>query len=197
MRRARIVTAVWFAAALGLSRAGVFERFSSAALFALGAVISATGFAIVFWVFESFRNYTRSRSLKQLTLLQVFRFYGALALVKAHQGVLPAAFALPTGIGDLVFAGTAFYVSARMVSDTGRASRGFYVWHFAGLFHLLVAAAMAVLTSPTPFGLLAGEITSQPITSFPVSIVPTFVGPLVLNGHLSALAAAVAGRPRR
>jgi hypothetical protein len=59
-----------------------------------------------------------------------------------------------------------------------------------GLLHLAVAAALAVLTSPTPLGLLAGDITSQPLTHFPMSIVPTFVGPFVLNGHLSALVAA-------
>jgi hypothetical protein len=58
----------------------------------------------------------------------------------------------------------------------------------------LAAAALAILTSPTPFGLLAGEVTSQPITRFPMSLVPTFVGPLVLNGHLSALIAASAER---
>jgi hypothetical protein len=194
MRPARIVTAVWFLVALALSWSGFFERFSSAALFGIGTVISATGFAVVFWQFEGFRNYTRARSLKQLTLLQVFRFYGSLALVKAHQGVLPAVFALPTGIVDIVWAASAFYVAARMVSSSGEAGRGFYLWHIAGILHLLLAAALAILTSPTQLGLLAGEITSQPMTQFPMSIVPTFIGPLVLNGHFSALIAAAAGR---
>jgi hypothetical protein len=190
MRTARIVSLAWFLVALALSWSGFFERFSSATLFAIGTAVSATGFAVVYWFFESFRNYTRARSLKQLTLLQVFRLYGALALVKAYQGVLPALFALPTGIPDLFFALSSFYVSRRMVSSAGRPERGFYAWHLCGLLHLGIAAALAVLTSPTPFGLLAGEITSQPITRFPMSIVPTFIGPFVLNGHLSALAAA-------
>jgi hypothetical protein len=190
MKMARIVTVVWFLVALTLSRYGFFERFSSAALFGLGTLISATGFTVVFFGFESFRNYTRARGLKELTLLQLLRLYGTLALVKAYQGILPPIFALPTGIFDIAIALSSVYVARRMVSSKGFAQPGFYAWHLFGLFHLAVAASLAILTSPTDLGLLAGEITSQPITRFPMSIVPTFIGPLVLNGHLSALVAA-------
>jgi hypothetical protein len=194
---ARILSVLWFLAAFTLSRAGWFEQFSSAALFGIGAIISTSGFAIMFWLSQTFRNYTRARGLKELTVLQVFRFFGILALVKAYQGVLPPLFALPTGLGDIVIASTALFVATRLVSARGHAGRGFYEWHIAGLAHLLVSAALAILTSPTPFGLLAGEITSQPMTQFPMSIVPTFIGPFVLVAHLSALVVAKthSGRP--
>jgi hypothetical protein len=49
---------------------------------------------------------------------------------------------------------------------------------------------MAVLTSSSRFGMVKDGITSQPMAWFPMSLVPTFIGPLVLIFHLLALVAA-------
>jgi hypothetical protein len=187
---ARVLVILWFLVAFALSVTGWFERFSSATLFGIGALVSASGFTILHWLSSRFREYTRARELKRLTRVQVLRFFGVLALVKAHEHVLPAIFAIPTGIMDVVLAITSFSVTARLVSDRGRPHPGFFIWHILGLLSLAVSSTLAVLTSSPRFGLVEGGITSQPMTRFPMSLVPTFIGPLVLICHLLALVAA-------
>jgi hypothetical protein len=181
---------IWFLLAFGLSILGWFERFSSATLFGIGAVVSATGFTVLHWWSEKFRGFLRARSLRRLTWAQALRFYGILAFIKAHQHVLPAVFAIPTGAIDVTFAITSFFVAARLISRNGHPKPGFFAWHAAGLMGLAVSAILAVLTSSNRFGLVEGGITSQPMTWFPMSLVPVFIGPIVLIFHLLALGAA-------
>jgi hypothetical protein len=181
---------VWFLVAFTLSVTGWFERFSSATLFGIGALASATGFAVLHWRSGKFRGFLRARSLKRLTQAQVLRLFGVLALIKADQHVLPALFAIPTGLIDILFAITSFLVAARLISKSGKPQPGFFAWHIAGLIGLAVSVVLAVLTSSTRFGLVQAGITSQPMTWFPMSLVPVFIGPMVLIFHLLALGAA-------
>jgi hypothetical protein len=190
MTLARAFVLSWFALAFALSVSGWFQRFSSAALFGIGALASASGFTILHWLSTKFRGYTRARGLKRLTRAQVLRLFGVLALVKADQNVLPDLFAIPTGIIDIVFAVTSFFVASHLVSAHGRPKPGFFVWHILGLLGLATSVVLAILTSSARFGLIEDGITSQPMTWFPMSLVPTFIGPFVLVCHLLALGAA-------
>jgi hypothetical protein len=178
MSIARLFILLWFAVAFTLSITGWFERFSSATLFGFGAIAAATGFTVLHWLSERFRGFLRACDLRILTLGQLFRFYGVLALVKAYQHVLPALFAVPTGVLDVIFAVTSFYVAARLVPSRAHPRPAFIVWHVLGLMALATSAILAMVTP------------SQSMARFPMSIVPTFVGPLVLVFHLLALVAA-------
>jgi hypothetical protein len=51
--------------------------------------------------------------------VQVLRCFGVLALINTNQYILPALLAIPTGILDLVFAITSFFVAARLVWAKG------------------------------------------------------------------------------
>lgn len=194
MNIAAALVTVCFLIAFSLSVTGWFERFSGAQLFGMGAFLSTGGFVILHWLSQRFRLFLRRRSLKRLTLAQTLRFYGVLALVKAHQHVLPAAFAVPTGLIDLAFAITSFFVAARMVTAQGKTSTGFVAWHVAGLAGLAVSVVLAVLTSSARFGLVEADHTIQPMTWFPMSLVPVFIGPMVLIFHLLALSSVLERR---
>src|ERR1019366_2681682 len=162
-------------------------------LFGMGTFLSSGGFVVLYWLSEKFRLFLRRRSLKRLTLAQTLRFYGVLALVKTHQHVLPAVFAVPTGLIDIAFAITSFFVAARLVDSQGKINRGFVAWHAAGLAGLAISVTLAVLTSSARFGVVDAAHTSQPMTWFPMSLVPVFIGPMVLIFHLLALAGAYGG----
>jgi len=179
----------WFLAAFGLSASGWFERFSAGALFTVGSVVSATGFAVLHTLSPTFRGFLRGRSLKLLTMAQALRFYGALALVKANENVLPAVFAVPTGVMDLTVALFSFLVAAKLVAPKGSAKPGFVAFHIMGVLSLAVSVVLAMLTSSEKFGLVSGGVTSQAMSHFPMSLVPTFVGPMVLIFHLLVLSA--------
>jgi hypothetical protein len=184
---ARVFVLCWFLAALTLSVTGWFERFYAGTLFAVGALAAATAFTVLHRISERFRGFVRARSLKRFTLGQTLRFYGLLALVKTYQGVLPPVFALPTAIIDVAFAVTSFFVASRLLSASGQPKPGFFVWHVLGLVGLGVSVALAILTSSNEWGLTFGGPTSQAMTRFPISLVPTFVGPLMVTLHLLAI----------
>jgi len=190
MGLARVFVLLWFLLAFTLAVTGWFERFSSATLFGIGAVAAASGFTILHWLSSRFRGYTRARGLKRVTRTQVLRLFGVLALIKTNQQILPAIFAIPTGLMDIVIAIASLFVAARLVSASGRPDPGFFALHVLGLLTLAISVTLAILTSSIRFGLVKGGITSQPLTWFPMSLVPTFIGPLVLICHLLALVAA-------
>jgi len=178
-----------FGIAFAFSLSGFFERFSSATLFGVGSVLSAGGFASLYAISKSFRLFLRARNIRRLTLGQTLRFYGLLAFFEAYRQVLPAIFAVPTGALDTFFAVTSLFVARRWVTADGKPRPGFIAWHIAGLGALGISAVLAILTSPTRFGLLQDGRSSQAMTRFPISLVPVFIGPMVLIFHLLALAA--------
>jgi hypothetical protein len=125
MLPAIIVVLVCFAIAFTLSITGWFRQFPAADLFGMGSFLSAGGFATLYAISTEFRGFLRARSIRRLTLGQTMRFYGILALFKAHQHVLPALFAIPTGLLDVFFAATSFLVAAKLVSRDGKPRPGF------------------------------------------------------------------------
>ena len=191
---ARLLIILCFLIAFTLSFAGWFERFTSAQLFAMGSFLSAGGFVTLYAISRVFRTYLKARSIKALTLMQTMRFYGIMALFKAHDRILPPIFAVPTALMDIFFASTSFYVAARLIDRSARARPGFVLWHLLGLCALGISALLAIFTAPTHPLLVSGGITSQPMTMFPMSIVPVFIGPMVLIFHLLALAAVYENR---
>ena len=196
MKGPAVFVVVWFLLALTLSVTGWFERFSSAILFAIGALVSVIGFAVLHASSDRFRGFVRGRSLKRLTQAQTLRLFGILALVKAYQDILPPVFAVPVGLIDVAFAISSLFVASRLVGTNLLPSRTFIAWHVLGVVGLAVSATLAILTSTSRFGLVDEGHTSQPMTWFPMSLVPTFIGPFVLICHLFAILVALQSRSR-
>ena len=60
-------------------------------------------------------------------------------------------------------------------------------WHTLGMLAALTSGTMGILTSGTPLGLLAGGVTGQAMSAFPLNLVPIYLGPVTLIFHLIAL----------
>jgi hypothetical protein len=195
MRLATALLVLWFLCASALSIAGWLAYFSAGELFGAGAFAATAGFAVLHSQSEKFRRFLRARNLKIITLGQVLRYYGLLAFAKSEQHILPSLFAIPTGIIDVVFATTSIFVATRLISPQGKPKNGFIVWHVLGLLGLGTSVVLAILTSSNRFGLVDQGITSQAMTQFPMSIVPTFIGPLMVVLHLQAITVAWTAKP--
>jgi hypothetical protein len=50
-----------------------------------------------------------------------------------------------------------------------------------------LAVSLGVLSSPSPLGILAGDVTTQAMGRFPLSLIPTFFVPLLAIFHLISL----------
>jgi hypothetical protein len=53
-----------------------------------------------------------------------------------------------------------------------------------GSLDLVLAVSLGVLASATPMGVLAGDVSTRLMGQFPLSLIPTFVVPLLLIFHL-------------
>jgi hypothetical protein len=178
--------AAWFVLALSASAAGIFrnesERIGSAVAVAALAPIAA--FAAWFWASAGFRNFTLSLSPRTLTLVQSWRVFGLVFVLLEARGLLPAIFALPAGYGDMAIGATAPLIAWKLAEPRHR--KGFLLWQGLGLADLVMAVSLGVTARlPSPEG-----ASMEAMTVLPLSLVPTFLVPLLLIFHLICIAQA-------
>jgi hypothetical protein len=123
-----------------------------------------------------------------------FRVLGVLFLVLMLQGQMPAAFAVPAGLGDIAIGASAPFLARRLAHSGSR--RGVERFHVLGILDLVVAAGIAALVS---YGLLEVTPSTDLLRLLPLALVPTAAVPLAVALHVVALRGArsrrlVAGR---
>ena len=183
------VLVLWFFLALVGSLLGVFgsSRFHPPLLLGVAVVLPPVVFLSWYRKSGDFRRFIASLDLRKVTMAQTGRSLGVIFLILQARGVLPGVFALPAGWGDIAVGVTAPVIVSVVLSRTPFPKRTFVVWNVLGILDLVMAVSLGVLVSPTPVGLLAGAITTQPMAEFPLSLIPTFLVPLFLILHLIAL----------
>jgi len=182
------VMVVWLGAAAAAGAAGVFQTGPDDPPVAVGVVAAGPPLLVVgllVWS-GSFRNWARGLDLRLLTMLQSWRIAGFSLLALLGVGALPAGFALPAGVGDVIVGLTAPAVAVAVV---GRSRWAFYGWTFFGIADLVVAVTLGVLHSSGPIGLLADPgVGTEVMGVMPMSLIPTFGVPLTLVLHIISLA---------
>jgi hypothetical protein len=133
-----------------------------------------------------FRRLLFAADLRWLIGVQLWRVAGAVFLVHYARNELPASFAIPAGVGDLLIGLAAPFVAVT-ASGTTTARRIVIGWCVAGIADLVVAVTMGVLNAPGRFGLLAGAVTTAPMLELPLSLIPAFFLPLSILLHLIVL----------
>ena len=176
------VVAIWFLFALVGSVLGVFDSESRPPLtLGLAAVGPVAVFVICYRASARFREFVSSLDLRMLTLAQAFRVVGIVFVILYFFGALPGSFALPAGWGDFAIGITAPVVAWYWREPFPR--RTFIVWNLLGTLDLVLAVTLGVLSSATPVGVLAGDVTTRLMGQFPLSLIPTFFVPLFQIGR--------------
>ena len=125
------------------------------------------------------RQFTLSLNPRILTMVQSWRVIGFVFLVLATYGILPRTFALPAGWGDIAIGATASFVALKLASPNHQ--RHFH--HLANPRHcrgLVMAATLGMLTKVID----PHAIPSDAMTVLPLSLIPTFLVPLLLILHV-------------
>lgn len=185
--RILIVASAWLLLALLVGSSGVLASvpplFPQVVLFGLTGIL-----LLLFWKSLVCRRWALSVDIRALVLVHVSRFVGIYFLVLYSRGELPYAFAVPGGWGDIAVAATALGVST--VSPTSGAVpwRVFFLWNVFGLIDiLLVVAAAARLGMADPESMSA-------LTKLPLSLLPTFLVPIIVSSHIIIFARLLASR---
>jgi hypothetical protein len=121
----------------------------------------------------------------------MWRLVGLVFLVLMANGQMPALWALPAGIGDVIVGATAPWIARQVETPQGR--RRAVIFNLFGMGDLVVAVGLGIMTSPGPAQVFPTTPTSELATHFPLALVPTFLVPLAFALHVISLWQLVGG----
>jgi hypothetical protein len=129
------------------------------------------------WKISPIRVWALNVDVRWLVLLHVTRlFAGAYFLVLCQRGQLPCGFARPAGWGDIVVAVLALAVLG--ATRTPFAKTLLLTWNILGLIDIIF-----VVLNALQFGLNDWQ-SMHAIRELPLSLLPTFLVPLILASHV-------------
>lgn len=115
--------------------------------------------------------------------VQVFRVVGGVFLLLWASGHLPAAFALPVGIGDVLVGVLALPVARMNARNMAGRRSATMAWNLLGMADHLMALGLGISTSPGPLQSLALDEPNLLVGTYPLVLVPVFIVPLSLILH--------------
>ncbi|MFL6712935.1 MAG: hypothetical protein ACJ8LN_08390 [Sulfurifustis sp.] len=186
---AAIVLAVWFALVMSLGGAGAFVTPPGQPPLAigLGFGVPLVLFFAALGVSRAFREFVRALDVRVMLGVQAWRAGGLGFLALYTYGVLPGAFALPAGLGDIAIGVTAPWLLLAVIRQPRFiASKTFAVWNALGILDLVVAVGSGTLTSALATG-AAGEVTTAPMALLPLVVIPAYLVPIFIMLHVAAL----------
>jgi hypothetical protein len=122
---------------------------------------------------------------QNLIRLNVWRLAGAIFLALMLAGQLPALWAIPAGVGDVLIGAAALPVAARLDAPGGR--RRAIVFNLLGVLDLVVAIGLGITVNPGPAQLFHTTPGAELLTRFPLALVPGFLVPLAFMVHFVSL----------
>lgn len=173
---ARILLWLWFGAAVAVGHFLLLQRLTPWGV--QGILLGLTVLLLYSYVrFSAVRAWVNGLDLRALVLLHVSRFVGIYFLILHQRGELPRAFAVPGGIGDIIVATMALPVAFAPLAPASR-RRAIVIWNVVGFFDI-----MMVLVTATRLNLSApGQLRA--LTHLPLSLLPTFLVPLIIATHV-------------
>jgi hypothetical protein len=140
----------------------------------------------LYFISARFRAYVNSISLQLITAAHLWRFVGIGFIIAYYLGKLPPQFGIPEGVGDIIAA--VFALPLTRALYRGRPVRkAFIAWNVYGLVDLVSAITVGVLYSQGSFGILRSGVSTAMMTTFPISLIPTFFVPFFILLHVLAL----------
>jgi len=141
-------------------------------------------YGLAFLISPAVRVWTqRDLNLAILTLPHAWRTVGFSFLALWSYNILPAGFSAPAGFGDFIVGMAAPFVAVGLWLHWRYAIRSAVAFHLLGLVDLVIALATGISGFGVPE---SGMKAIDPMTAFPMVIVPAVFVPLLLWGHVLA-----------
>ncbi|MBM4188778.1 MAG: hypothetical protein FJ206_15855 [Gemmatimonadetes bacterium] len=176
-RSITIPLALWVAAALAVGGAGWLRPLQPPAPQVLLLGLTAA-LLIVGRLIPGYRSWLQAVDVRVLVALHVTRVVGAYFLILYRRGELPYAFAVPGGWGDILVAVGAMALLLVGAPTTPARLWWYRAWNVLGLLDILFVVATAARLA------LADASSMQALLQLPLSVLPTFLVPLIIASHL-------------
>jgi hypothetical protein len=143
--------------------------------------IPVAGFALTYRSNPGFRSYVLSLDTGILVILHSWRMLGLGFLFLYAHNVLPGLFAGLAGVGDAMAAAGATLIGIRLLRGKEVSKQALQRWNSFGFLDFLVAVTVGTALRSAWLG---GEITTDPLASLPLSLIPTLIVPFYMITHL-------------
>jgi hypothetical protein len=122
---------------------------------------------------------------KHIVSVHIVRLVALGPVYKMFMGLLPAHFIVPSGIPDFTLGLTAIYVSR----NVDKLSNRFLItWNIFGMLVFVIALVTMQFSLMGPFQIFTEGPTAREVISFPMSLAPTFTGPVFIGLHFVSIA---------
>jgi hypothetical protein len=119
--------------------------------------------------------------------VQLYRALGVVFLVLYAAGRLPALFAWPAGVGDIVVGLSAPLVGYAYTRAPRESAGVVRAWNVLGILDLVVALTTGFLTAPSLISPIEVHPSSELMTMLPMVMVPVYLVPLSIVLHIGSL----------
>lgn len=170
-----VLLLIWFVVALVAGGTGIVAKLHPplpqvVLLLLTAAALTATR------AISSIKMWVESLPLEAFVAVHIVRFVGVYFLILHRQGLLPRAFAVPCGWGDITVAALAVLLLV-FAQPLALRPRRVWVWNVFGLLDILfVVFTASRLGRSDPSSMAA-------LLRLPLSLLPTFVVPLIIASH--------------
>ena len=137
------------------------------------------------------RQFVATVDLRVLVFFHVTRFVGFYFLALHARGELPWAFAVPGGWGDNAIAAAALLLVLLARPDSPGGRRAYLAWNVFGLLDILAVVLTAVRL------VLRDPASMRALLELPLSLLVTFVVPIIIATHVLMLARLAREAPGR
>ena len=171
-----LIGLLWLIAAIALGLSGLLRSVRPPGPQLL--IVGLTGWLIAsYWFGKSFRDWLNALDLRAIVGLHLTRFVGLYFLWLYGRGELPFRFAVPGGWGDIIVAAGAVVILVGW-SGFGRRRAVLFIWNLYGLIDILFVVATAAAEA------MAMPASMAALLRMPLSLLATFVVPLIISSHL-------------
>lgn len=184
---------IWFGTVAVLGKSGFFAQ---------TPLIAPNIIFAFFFLFIVLRRLYHSPALRAIAdkipphwiiAVHIWRIGGIGFITLYYAGFLPAQFAFPSGIGDMIVGIAALMVAYFYFLRKSFSRTLAVIWNYIGAFDLLLAISLGILAYPEPFPpLIDGQILTTSISTgafalYPLVLIPLFAIPLSLLLHAFSL----------
>lgn len=172
----RVVLLCWLFTAIIVGETGVLSLLPMPALQVIILVLTLAVLA-AFRSWGAFHDWILGSDPRRLIAFHLTRFVGIYFLILYAQGKLPYEFAIPAGYGDIVVAALA--TGLLFIPQSSPSFRGSVLaWNVIGLADIIIVVFIAA-----KLGMQSPE-SMHALTELPLSLLPTFLVPLIIATHL-------------
>jgi len=188
LRTASLILIGWFLVAIALGGLGVYQASSDRLpTIQCGILLPILIGGVLLWRSSTLGRIIDAVPLPWLVGVQLYRALGTMFLILYANNKLPALFAWPAGIGDIlvgVLAPLVALIYARAPREGASLVLG---WNVLGILDLVVAVSTGFITAPSPFLPHINPPTSELMSVLRLVVIPTFAVPISILLHIATL----------